>query len=169
MILGVRIGECAEADIEEVMAIERDSFPSPWTEGILHRERANPLARIIVGRLDGEPVQPVVGYLVYWLVAGEMQLHNIAVRKDQRRMGIGFLLLRQAVLDAQRAGAKSVTLEVRSSNLAAQRLYRKFGFSVNGVRRRYYSDTGEDALVLAGALDRVLPGEACSPEGMSER
>lgn len=153
----IQIGEYEERDIRQVIAIERDSFPSPWSENLFRSERANPIARMLVGRIDRLPGNPVAGYVVYWRVADEMHLHNVAVRKDQRRKRVASLLLREAIRSSQSEGARWVTLEVRRSNLPAQKLYEKFGFSVKGVRPRYYSDTGEDALIFWADLDRILP------------
>jgi len=152
----IRIGECEEGDMREILTIERDSFPSPWSENLFRSEMTNPLARMLVGRVDPLPGKPVAGYVVYWRVADEMHLHNIAVRKDLRRTRVASFLLREAFRASQSEGARSVTLEVRRSNLPAQNLYEKFGFSVKGVRPRYYSDTGEDALIFWADLDRIL-------------
>ena len=160
----IRIGECEEGDMREILAIERDSFPSPWSENIFRSEMTNPLARMLVGRVDPLPGKPVAGYVVYWRVADEMHLHNIAVRKDLRRTRVASFLLREAFRASQSEGARSVTLEVRRSNLPAQNLYEKFGFSVKGVRPAYYSDTGEDALIFWADLDRILPAGEHPPE-----
>lgn len=143
--------------MREIMAIERDSFPSPWSENVFRSEMTNPLARMLVGRVVRLPGKPVAGYVVYWRVADEMHLHTIAVRKDQRRKRVAFLLLQEAILASKSEGARSVTLEVRRSNLPAQNLYEKFGFSVKGVRPGYYPDTGEDALIFWADLDRIRP------------
>ena len=160
----IRISECEEGDMREIMAIERDSFPSPWSENIFRGEMTNPMSRMLVGRVDRLPGKPVAGYVVYWRVADEMHLHNIAVRKDLRRKHLASLLLREAFRASQSEGARSVTLEVRRSNLSAQSLYEKFGFSVKGVRPRYYSDTGEDALIFWAELDRIRPEGEHPPE-----
>ena len=160
----IRIGECEEGDMREIIAIERDSFPSPWSENIFQNEMTNPIARMLVGRIDRLPGKPVAGYVVYWQVADEMHLHNIAVRKDQRRKRVACLLLREAIRASQSEGARRVTLEVRRSNLPAQNLYEKFGFSVKGVRPGYYSDTGEDALIFWADLDRIWPVGEHPPE-----
>ena len=160
----IRIGECEEGDIREVMEIERDSFPSPWSENLFRNEMTNPIARMLVGRVDRLPGKPVAGYVVFWRVADEMHLHNIAVRKDLRRTRIASFLLREAFRASQSEGAQRVTLEVRRSNLPAQNLYEKFGFSVKGVRPGYYSDTGEDALIFWADLDRIWPGGEHPPE-----
>jgi len=150
--------------MREIIAIERDSFPSPWSENIFQNEMTNPIARMLVGRIDRLPGKPVAGYVVYWQVADEMHLHNIAVRKDQRRKRVACLLLCEAIRASQSEGARRVTLEVRRSNLPAQNLYEKFGFSVKGVRPGYYSDTGEDALIFWADLDRIWPVGEHPPE-----
>ena len=151
-----------------IIEIERDSFPSPWSENLFRGEMTNPIARMLVGRVDPLPGKPVAGYVVYWLVADEMHLHNIAVRKDQRRKRVASLLLREAIRASQSEGARSVTLEVRRSNLAARNLYEKFGFSVKGVRSGYYSDTGEDALIFWADLNRILPEGEHPPESANK-
>ncbi|MDO9228396.1 MAG: ribosomal protein S18-alanine N-acetyltransferase [Syntrophales bacterium] len=143
--------------MREIMAIERDSFTSPWSENLFRSEMTNPIARMLVGRVVRLPGKPVAGYVVYWRVADEMHLHTIAVRKDQRRKRVASFLLREAFRASQSEGARWVTLEVRRTNLPAQNLYEKFGFSVKGVRPRYYSDTGEDALIFWADLDRIRP------------
>ncbi len=150
--------------MHEIIEIEGDSFPSPWSENIFRGEMKNPIARMLVGRDHRLAGKAVVGYVVYWQVADEMQLHNIAVRKDQRKRRVASLLLREVIRASQLEGARSVTLEVRRSNLPAQKLYEKFGFSVNGVRPGYYSDTGEDALILWADLDRIGPVGEGAPE-----
>lgn len=139
----------------EIIAIERDSFPSPWSEQIFQNEMTNPIARLLVGRIDRLPERPLAGYVVYWQVADEMHIHNIAVRKDQRRKRVACLLLREAILASKAEGARRVTLEVRRSNLPAQNLYKRFNFSVTGIRQGYYTDTGEDALIFGAELDRL--------------
>ena len=164
----IRIGECEEGDMREIMEIERDSFPSPWSENLFRRELTNPIARMLVGRIDPLPGKPVAGYIVYWRVADEMHLHNIAVRKDQRRKRVAFLLLREAIRASKSEGARWITLEVRRSNLPAQNLYEKFGFSVKGVRPGYYSDTGEDALIFWADLDRIRAEGGHPPESVKK-
>lgn len=141
--------------MQEIIEIERDSFPSPWSEKIFRHELTNPIARMLVGKLDPLPGKPVAGYVVYWRVADEMHLHNIAIRKDLRRKKFACQLLQEAIRASHAEGARLVTLEVRRSNLPAQGLYEKLGFSVKGVRPGYYSDTGEDALIFCADLDRI--------------
>lgn len=160
----IRIGACREGDIGEMVAIEQDSFPCPWSEALFLHELKNPIARMLVARLDRSAGELVAGYVVYWRVADEMHLHNIAVRKEDRRQKVAFRLLREAIHASQSEGLKTATLEVRRSNIPAQRLYGHFGFSLAGVRRGYYTDTGEDALIFRAELNRVPPESALATE-----
>jgi ribosomal-protein-alanine N-acetyltransferase len=161
------IGEYEEGDIDQIIVIEKDSFPSPWSGSIFRSEIASPISRLLVARISGERGGWVAGYLVYWLVADETHLHNVAVRRDMRRQGIASRLLSEAVRCSRLNGVRWLTLEVRRSNCIAQRFYEKFGFSVRGIRPGYYTDTGEDALVMWAELCLVPLGQ-CAPEGSGE-
>jgi [ribosomal protein S18]-alanine N-acetyltransferase len=144
------ISAMAPDDVEEVMAIERAVSPVPWTENMLRRELLLPLARNLTARIgDG----PIAGYLSCWFIAGEVQVHNIAVRKDRQGKGVASALLRAMIGLARQEGARSATLEVRPSNEQARRLYERFGFEVRGVRPLYYDDTKEDALIMWADLE----------------
>jgi [ribosomal protein S18]-alanine N-acetyltransferase len=90
-----------------------------------------------------------VGYVLFWFLPEDVDIHNIAVHPDFRRQGIGRLLLEQVIVAARRQERLRVTLDVRFSNTPAQNLYRSFGFVTRGLRKGYYSDNGEDALVMA--------------------
>jgi [ribosomal protein S18]-alanine N-acetyltransferase len=147
------IGECEEGDLAEVLEIEKQSFPTPWSPGLFRGEMVNSISRMLVGKKDAA----VVGYTVSWRVADEIHLHNIAVRRELRRCGIASRLLSRVIGDGRPEGARLVTLEVRRSNLAAQKLYERFGLTVRGVRRGYYTDTGEDALIMSADLERIPP------------
>jgi len=94
-----------------------------------------------------------VGYIIYWLLPREIDVHNLAVDPAYRRQGIGKTLLYAAIDEARRQRVSRVTLEVRKSNEAAQRLYQSLGFIAQGVRKGYYSDDGEDAVVMALELE----------------
>ncbi|HEX2987008.1 MAG TPA: ribosomal protein S18-alanine N-acetyltransferase [Chloroflexota bacterium] len=96
----------------------------------------------------GERAQRVVGYAGLWLMVDEAHITSIAVASAYRGLGIGELLFLSLVDMSRQIGAQYVTLEVRVSNILAQNLYRKFGFKETGVRRRYYSDNNEDALIM---------------------
>jgi [ribosomal protein S18]-alanine N-acetyltransferase len=152
---GLQIGEYEEGDIDQIIAIERDSFPTPWSVNIFRSEIASPISRLLVARFAPERGGCVAGYLVYWRVADEIHLHNIAVRRDMRRLGIASRLLGEAVRCSRLKKARWATLEVRCSNRAAQRFYEKFLFSVRGTRPGYYTDTGEDALIMWADLNQV--------------
>ena len=91
----------------------------------------------------------ILGYAVSWTVAGESHLLNLAVRPDRRGTGVGRALLRECIRRGAGAGASRIHLEVRAGNEEAQRLYRSEGFEFLGVRKGYYTDTGEDAVLLA--------------------
>jgi [ribosomal protein S18]-alanine N-acetyltransferase len=133
------------ADIENVIAIERASFQFPWSTRFFLDELQVDCARSILAEVDGR----IVGYVLFWFVSEEVDIHNIAVHPDFRRQGIGRLLLEQVVAAARRQDRVRVTLDVRFSNTSAQSLYRNFGFGPRGLRKAYYSDNGEDALVMA--------------------
>ena len=133
------------ADIEKVIAIERASFQFPWSTRFFLDELQVDCARSILAEVEGR----IVGYVLFWFLPEEVDIHNIAVHPDFRRHGIGRLLLEQVVATARRQDRVRVTLDVRFSNVPAQNLYRSFGFVTRGVRKGYYSDNGEDALVMA--------------------
>ncbi len=161
----LRIGEYEEGDIDQILAIERDSFPTPWSANIFRSEIISPISRLLVARVGCEWL--VAGYLVYWQVADEIHLHNIAVRRDMRRQGIASRLLGETVRFSRLKGARWLTLEVRRSNHAAQRFYEKFGISVRGIRPGYYTDTREDALIMWADLSPDPLGKD-APEGRGE-
>ena len=147
------ISAMVTADVEEVLAIERAVSAVPWTENMLRRELSLPLGRNLTARLRGGPI---AGYLSCWFVAGEVHVHNIAVRKDRQRQGVASALLAAMIGLACQEGARQATLEVRPSNTPARRLYERFGFEVQGLRPKYYDDTKEDALILWTDLKEKL-------------
>ena len=132
-------------DIPAVHAIESASFPTPWPPYAFRQElETNRMARYIVVR-GGERV---IAYAGIWLMVDEAHVTTFAVLPAYRRRGIGGLLLSELMTLSADLSAVAVTLEVRLSNAAARRLYGEFGFKPVGVRPRYYSDNGEDALIL---------------------
>jgi [ribosomal protein S18]-alanine N-acetyltransferase len=133
------------ADLDAVMAIERSSFAYPWSPRFFLQELQVPCARSILGEIN----ERIVGYVLFWLLPDEIDVHNLAVHSEFRRRGIGRLLLQQVVIEARCRSSNRVTLEVRQSNVAAQKLYESLGFTTTAVRRGYYSDNGEDALAMA--------------------
>lgn len=147
------IREMAETDLDEVLAIERQSFPSPWSRQLFKRELALPLAKSFVAQAVCP--EKVWGYFCCWLIIPEVHILNIAVHPQKRRQGIGSSLLRYGLAYSWQKGGRYFTLEVRLSNYPAIGLYKKFHFQPYGIRRRYYTDTGEDALVMALHLEEA--------------
>lgn len=137
------------ADLDEVVAIERASFGTPWSRGaFLYEIEQNRVARCWVLR-DGESV---VAYLCLWEIGDELHVTNIAVHPGLRRRGLARTLLSAILDDGRTRRLRSVTLEVRPTNEEARTLYESFGFRVVGRRRGYYYDTGEDALIMESDL-----------------
>lgn len=143
----IEIRQMTERDLDEVMEIERKSFPSPWSRRLFERELLLPYAHAFVA-LEVPPDQ-VLGYLCFWLVERETHILNLAVHPDRRRRGIGSFLLRYGLDYSREKGAGEITLEVRRSNYRAISLYRSFHFQPHGIRPRYYSDSGEDAVIMS--------------------
>jgi ribosomal-protein-alanine N-acetyltransferase len=141
-----------DADVAEVIGIERASYQFPWTEGIFHDcLRVSYLCRV------AEQDQRIVGYAVMSMGAGEAHILNLCVREDARRAGVGRQLIRYLLEQAEGAGMLEAFLEVRPSNAIAIRLYRSLGFAQIGTRRGYYQALGgrEDAAVLRLRLDEA--------------
>lgn len=136
---------CME-DIPSVCAIEQEVFPVPWSEAAFRGElQDNVCARYYVAMLDDQ----VVGYGGMWLIVLEAHITNVAVTAKVRRMGIGEQLVKCLMQRAyEELGIVQMTLEVRRGNGPAQHLYRKLGFTVEGVRPSYYEDNGEDAYLM---------------------
>ncbi len=151
-------------DLDSVLAIERASFPTPWSRGaFLYELKENQVARCWAARAVGE----VVGYLCVWEVGSELHITNLAVHPAWRRRGIARALLGAILEDARRRGLTGALLEVRPTNQEARGLYERFGFRVVGSRKGYYYDTGEDALVMEAALSPAPVGNRVHPEGGS--
>ena len=148
------------ADLDEVLAIERASFPTPWSRGaFLYELKQNPVARCWVAR-GSESAPRVVGYLCLWEIPPEIHITNLAVHGLWRRQGIARLLLGAVLEDARRRHLTLAVLEVRPTNTEARSLYEDFGFKVIGRRKGYYFDTGEDALLMKADL---TPSPSSSP------
>lgn len=137
------------ADLEGVMDIEEVSFPTPWSRGLFEGEISRSFSDALVAV---SPNGEILGYSVCWIIADEAHLLNIAVRPESRGKGVGKRLLGECIRRSARAGAAMVHLEVRAGNREALRLYAGYGFSFKGIRRGYYTDTGEDAILLSRDL-----------------
>ncbi len=132
-------------DLDKVMEVEKASFLTPWSRQAFVRELTeNAFAVYVVGRLGSK----VVGYAGMWLIINEAHVTNIAVHPSYRRRHFGERLLQELIDRAKRNNCDRMTLEVRTGNLGAQAMYRRFGFVEQGLRRRYYTDTGEDAIIM---------------------
>jgi ribosomal-protein-alanine N-acetyltransferase len=132
-------------DVDGVQEVERASFPVPWpANAFKHELTQNKNARYVVARERDR----IVGYAGLWLMVDEAHITTFAVLPEHRRQRIGERMLQRLFDIADEMGAEWLTLEVRVSNLGAQRLYEKYGFRRAGVRRRYYSDNNEDALIM---------------------
>ncbi|SOB98419.1 [SSU ribosomal protein S18P]-alanine acetyltransferase [Ureibacillus xyleni] len=133
-------------DVEAVHKIELASFPTPWTLDSFHYEmRENPYAHYIVAVADDGYI---IGFCGMWVIIDSAQITNVAVVESTRGQGIGEGLMREAIKVAKERGVESLSLEVRVSNIIAQNLYRKLGFQDGGIRKGYYTDNQEDALVM---------------------
>ena len=170
---GISVEEAPELDVQRmrrrhlrgVMAIERQVYPRPWSPNLFVSEMSDLRNRTyLVARIGKE----VVGYGGVMSYGDEAHITIIAVDPDHQRRKIGTRLLYELVADGIRMGARAVSLEVRMSNTGAQDLYRRFGFRPVGVRKGYYQETGEDALVMwaddvrtaeyRATLERIVQG-----------
>lgn len=132
------------ADVDGVAAVEAATFPTPWCWDAFVSEMKNVAARYLVAEKDGR----VIGYAGAWIILDESHITNIAVLKEERGQGIGRKLTAGLMQYLSNLGAAYATLEVRKSNMVAQNLYVSLGFIKLGVRKRYYEDNGEDALIM---------------------
>ncbi|MGB8646696.1 MAG: ribosomal protein S18-alanine N-acetyltransferase [Anaerolineae bacterium] len=174
--LPVRIEPMRVEDIGAVLAIEHQSFSSPWSARAYDYElRYNDMAHYFVARWQeasagavlarhgwnpfnwlesllhpaAPPADfPIIGYVGFWLMAGEVHISTIAVSPEYRGRNIGELILATAIDRAMELHATEATLEVRLSNTVAQDLYLKYGFAKVGMRKGYYQDNNEDAIIM---------------------
>lgn len=132
-------------DIDSVLEIEKASFTLPWSREAFYNELVhNRYAKYIVMEHNGA----IIGYCGMWVVVDEAHITNVAVLPGYRGKKLGEALMRTMMETARRLGAATMTLEVRVSNHVAQSLYRKLGFLNGDIRKRYYPDNQEDALVM---------------------
>lgn len=135
-------------DLPEILAIERASFPTPWTEGMFLDELRTTHAQCLVIKFEIEGKTSIAAYIIFWFVVDEVHLHNLAVSNEFRGQGLAYNMMNLMKDIAAQLGINRQTLEVRESNHEAINLYRKCGFVVKGRRPLYYTDTHEDALVM---------------------
>lgn len=145
----MRVG--TTSDLDEMLALEQASFTAPWTRKMFEGELSgNPFSRFLLIR-TGSMEEPgaLAAYLCYWVVFDELRLMNLAVSPAWRRKGLATALVRQAVREALQVEGKRALLEVRASNAAARGLYGRLGFRETGIRRDYYVNPPEDAVLMA--------------------
>lgn len=132
-------------DLDEVMEVEVNSFTIPWSrEAFFNELTKNQFAQYLIVEVN----QKVVGYCGVWIIIDEAHITNIALLPEYRGLKLGEALMGKVMELAREMGALRVTLEVRVSNERAQNLYRKFGFEQGAIRKQYYTDNMEDALVM---------------------
>ena len=159
------ISRMTPEDLDEILVIEQGSFADPWTVEVFRAELRHSWSRCEV--LREHEGGPILGYIVFWIVADEIHLLNVAVDPAQRHHQHGRCLLDHMLACAREVSARFITLEVRSSNVAAIQLYESGGFKRVGVRPRYYANNGEDAVIMLHDLGSdsgvaVLPGRKAS-------
>ncbi|MGB9587253.1 MAG: ribosomal protein S18-alanine N-acetyltransferase [Armatimonadota bacterium] len=140
----VHIEQMRETDVEEVAELDKKCFPSPWSASAYRNEVHNPSAYYIVARMDDR----IIGYAGMWLIMDEAHITTIGVDPEFRGKGLGERILVSLLEEALHRGARRATLEVRKSNIVAQNLYHKYCFHAVAVRRGYYTNNGEDAIVM---------------------
>ena len=132
-------------DLDAVAEIEAATFPTPWSRDSFRQElERNVAARYLVAEMEGQ----VIGYAGAWIILDESHITNIAIEESRRGLGYGRALTTALMQYLSNLGAAYATLEVRRSNLRAQNLYKSLGFVELGVRKRYYEDNREDALIM---------------------
>jgi ribosomal-protein-alanine N-acetyltransferase len=144
------IRRATDEDLAGIMEIEQASFPAPWPASAMEDEVSRRSWSRVVLAVDRETI---VGFMVYWVVDRELHLLNLATRPRWRRRGIARAMIEHLLGESRRTGRWQVVLEVRQTNDAAKKLYEGFGFRQVGIRRRYYADNDEDAIVMALAFD----------------
>lgn len=146
---GISIRPAEPGDLDAVMKIERESFPVPWTEAMFKAELMKDSGLFLTAETGGQ----LAGYACGWYVADEFHLANLAVAPEFRGRGAGKKLLQKVIEDVKSKKARFIALEVRHKNIPAINLYGKFGFKPEARRKGYYSDTKEDAVIMALELE----------------
>ena len=154
--LSLLFRRASPGDLEDILGIEQESFPVPWTAAGLAPELEDDGRHLPLVAFSGDEL---VAFALVWIVADELHLVNFAVRPPRRREGIGQALLDEVLARARDRGTKIVTLEVRDGNEAARELYRGSGFVEVALRPDYYPDSREDAVIMLKTLDGA-PGPA---------
>lgn len=151
----MRVRPMQESDLERIMEIEHASFSSPWASNAFQSElKENEYARYFCLELDGQ----VIGYMGLWFILEEGHITNVAIAPEYRGKQRGEALMQSVIQTMVKEGMERMTLEVRASNSRAKRLYERLGFITAGVRKGYYSDNREDALIMWLNLEEKQSG-----------
>jgi ribosomal-protein-alanine N-acetyltransferase len=144
----IQVRAVVARDTDDILRIERESFPDPWTDVDVRRALTGAQAGGIAATVAGDEL---AGYCFYWVVADEAEIHSLGVARHKRRRGVARAMLERLFAECGTRGVRRVLLEVRYTNTAAIALYHGLGFSVDTVRPRYYPD-GEDAVLMSRRL-----------------
>lgn len=156
--LSVRLAD--PSDLAAVAVIENLCFGDPWSLSALLAELEPDAMRLpLAAEADGQ----FVGFLMAWIVADQLHILNIAADPHWRRQGVGTALLREAARRGRALGLVEATLEVRRGNAGGRAFYHRHGFHETGVRKRYYADNGEDAIILDCDLEALAGGGGPAP------
>lgn len=139
-----------EGSVNDIFNISKECFSTPWSIESIKAELTNPLAKYIIA-LDEEN-NAVVGFVGAWIIVGEASITNIAVTSNYRNKGIANYLIKSLIKTCLDLNCYLINLEVRASNIKAQNLYKKNGFLVDGLRKGYYEDNKEDAILMTKNL-----------------
>jgi len=140
----IKLDKMTMEDTEQIALLDKECFAIPWSEDSFRAEMENIFATYIVAKDEDK----CIGYCGFWQAYDEGDITNVAVSPLYRRKGIGSMLIEAIIKEARNKNLVSLNLEVRKSNIAAQKLYGKYGFCVVGERKKYYSDNKEDALIM---------------------
>lgn len=139
-----QIEKMQKSHIDDVLEISKHSFATPWSRTSFLNELNNVFANYLVAIYNNK----VIGFIGTWIILDESHITNVAVHPNFRKMGVGKKLLCSLLDHSISKGATSFTLEVRESNIAAKHLYKSFGFIEEGVRKNYYEDNKENAIIM---------------------
>ena len=140
-------------DIQEVLEIDQASFPNPWSKNAYEHEiNQNLNSRPWVGIVKELDKEKIIAFAVFWNILDEVHIGTFAVHTDYRNFRIGSKFLEKLLSISKNEGMIRALLEVRESNLFAIRLYESFGFQMDGIRKRYYRDNGENAILMSTTL-----------------
>lgn len=133
-----------KTDLTDVLEISTLSLKESWSLDSFSKELTNPLAKYIVAKTKDK----IIGFAGLWIIVDEGHITNIAVHPDYRKKGVGSALVDSLIEHSKKWGCSALTLEVRASNIPAQNLYSKYGFQSEGIRKNYYHDNNEDAIIM---------------------